>query len=545
LPAPPTGALEAIDRFTGELGNGSNELGPVSCVADLLGDPRPEIIAGTSVYGLPDPPAGATRRADCQENGGAIAPGDADEQAWCAGELAVRWDAGPLVPAVQRSGFCAVADVLGADRDAPTGPQNPLDGTPEVILIAEGRLLIFDGPTGALRPHPAFAGNVGGGGGTPTVDDFDGDGYPEIGSAFASLYVVFDLQPPTPACPDWAGALSDGMPAPEDNLPRDPGGDCAADDDCAAGAVCGEGRRCVCLHNAWQRVTEDDSSRVTGSTVFDFNGDGAAEVAYHDECFFRIYDGRTGDVLLKEPSHSRTRTENPVVADIDNDGNAEIAFTVNNDVPFCSQGGGQNNGLEVWGDAHDHWVSARRVWHQHAYHITEVTESGAVPLIEPHGWSDLNGRRYNVYRSQPRSDLIAPDLTVHTVQFEDPGQPCDALSGILDLSATIASVGNLRIGPGVAVVFEGTWDGMRRPLTGPDGDAIVVELQVSLEPGDTTRVSARYDIADNGDDPDRLPDRVDVIVDAIGDPAFGRERECREDNNRAGVAIVCAMPRAF
>jgi len=57
-----------------------------------------------------------------------------------------------------------------------------------------------------------------------------------------------------------------------------------------------------------------------------------------------------------------------------------------------------------------------------------------------------------------------------------------------------------------------------------------------------TRVGALYDITANGDDPDRLPDRVEVIVDADGDPDFGRERECREDNNRRDAAIVAPDP---
>ena len=65
---------------------------------------------------------------------------------------------------------------------------------------------------------------------------------------------------------------------------------------------------------------------MTGSTLFDFNGDGAAEVIYNDECWFRIYDGLSGVTLFKEPSESRTRIEYPVVADVDN-GNAEIVFS--------------------------------------------------------------------------------------------------------------------------------------------------------------------------------------------------------------------------
>lgn len=552
------GTLSLVDSFAGALGRGLNAQGSISCVADVLGDPRPEIVAGGTVYALPDPPPGAARRADCVANGGAIEPAGAEQEAWCNGELVVRWDAVDANPGDDRAlreGFCAVADVLGADPDAPPGPGNPPDGQPEVVTIADGALIIYDGRTGALRHHRVLSVGDNPKGGAPNIDDFDGDGYPEIGSAFRTGYVMMDLQPPTEACPAWPTEIADGAALPPDNPPRAPGGDCADAGDCAPGAVCGAAGACVCLHNGWRRVTEDESSRVTGSTLFDFNGDGAAEVIYNDECWFRIYDGLTGEVLFKEPSESRTRIEHPIVADVDNDGNAEIAFTVSNESGFCSErddpapppydgplAGTYNNGLEVWGDPRDRWVSARRIWNQHTYHVTQVTEGGGIPAIEPVGWRDYNGRSYNTYRSQPRSFGVAPDLTVAAVQFTSPDAPCGTLSNTLDLSARIANIGDLRVGPGIAVAFEGIWDDTRRRLTGPDGSPIVIELVDSLEPRASIRISARYDATANGDDPDRLPDRVEVIVDADGDPDFGRERECREDNNTRDAVITAPAP---
>ena len=38
--------------------------GPVPCVANITGDSRLEIVAGTTVYKLPDPPPGVTKIAD-------------------------------------------------------------------------------------------------------------------------------------------------------------------------------------------------------------------------------------------------------------------------------------------------------------------------------------------------------------------------------------------------------------------------------------------------------------------------------------------------
>ena len=122
----------------------------------------------------------------------------------------------------------------------------------------------------------------------------------------------------------------------------------------------------MCLHNGWSRESDDDSSRATSSSVFDFNGDGAAEVLYNDECEFRVFDGVTGGVLFADISRSRTWTENPVVADVDNDGNAEVVTALNteqenrscDDDPLGTILG--PNGIRVWGDPNDTWVAARR-----------------------------------------------------------------------------------------------------------------------------------------------------------------------------------------
>jgi hypothetical protein len=80
---------------------------------------------------------------------------------------------------------------------------------------------------------------------------------------------------------------------------------------------------------AWFAQSQDGSSNTTGSSVFDFDGDGRAEVVYGDECFTRVYDGITGKVLYSRFRTSCTWYENPIVVDVDADYNAEIVSTSN------------------------------------------------------------------------------------------------------------------------------------------------------------------------------------------------------------------------
>ena len=270
----------------------------------------------------------------------------------------------------------------------------------------------------------------------------------------------------------------------------------------------------MCLHNGWKRDTEDDSSRVTSSSVFDFNGDGAAEVVYNDECYFRVYDGTSGRVYLALPSLSRTSIENPVVADVDNDGNAEIVFVKNNETLQCSETNldslaerrrqrparlpaERHRGLgrpdRHLGLGAPHLEPAR-------YHVTNVTEGGAIPLHEPESWKPLNGRLYNTYRSQPRSYGVAPDL---------------ALTGDPDLVAGRgvrpalrhhrhhrrgAERGRSARRPGRHGRFFGTWADPKldEALEDENGDPLSVELQVSLEPGASTIISVEYQRGRNG-----------------------------------------------
>src|SRR5690606_16679183 len=101
---------------------------------------------------------------------------------------------------------------------------------------------------------------------------------------------------------------------------------------------------------------------------------------YADEEHFRIYDGQTGAELLAQQRGSPTISEYPVVADIDNDGSAEILVVSSTGQPA----------LQALRDVEDRWIQARRIWNQHAYYVTNVREDSTIPQQPISNWVTLN-----------------------------------------------------------------------------------------------------------------------------------------------------------
>jgi hypothetical protein len=163
--------------------------------------------------------------------------------------------------------------------------------------------------------------------------------------------------------------------------------------------------------------------------VFDFEGDGAAEVVYADENDLFVYDGATGAIKLQESRHSSaTCSEYPSIADVDNDGHAEIIYT-------SSRYLGTETGVRVLGDADDSWMPGRQVWNQHAYDITNVEDDGGIPAAPAANWDT-----YNTFRSGDVSDgLGVPGADVYPVILDVCGEECG--EGRVTLWVTLANRG--------------------------------------------------------------------------------------------------------
>lgn len=442
-------------------------IGGAITIADLEGDGVVEVIAGRNVL---DGATGALRfvggpttsRGANASLGPISCVADLDQDGVSeviAGRSVMRADGSVMwINEDAGDGFCAVADIM------------PASPGPEVILVSRGYLNVLNGLTGATLWYRVIEGRgTDALGGPPTVADFDGDGAPEIGVAHGSAYGVYD-----PTCVG----------------PGNPVASCGG-----AGVL-------------WVAATEDTSSSATGSSVFDFNGDGRAEVVYNDQFNFRIYDGLTGLTLLEERNSSRTRTENPVIADVDSDGDAEIIFTANNEAFFLRERY-TDAGVEIWGDRSGRWVGARRIWNQHAYHITNVDERGRIPRNETASWTGLNAYRQN--RREGGDVLVTPDLWGGRGRYECVG-PNRARIAI-----DVANYGLERVGAGVVIGFYRGAPPTERvgetrtvgPLD-PNGGSETVTFDIELD-GTGINYYARLD------DPTDIPG--------------GAVNECRENNN--------------
>ncbi|MBX7084469.1 MAG: hypothetical protein K1X88_35005 [Nannocystaceae bacterium] len=474
--------LVVSDAFNNEFNAGSGVygsppgyLGGIATAVDIDGDSYPEIVSGREGFSITwdDPGIGS--------------PNVTVNQLWTAGG---------------DDGFPAIGDL----------DQN---GTPEVIIVTNGVLRVLESDTGMLwcgrdstgaacagndaaRTQPIVLADDGmggeiGRGGPATVADFDGDGRPEVGVAGASAYAVYDFN-----------REGEEVVQPGGFLPPGPGD----------------------IYVRWFAATRDASSNVTGSSVFDFQGDGAAEVMYQDECYAWVFDGATGSVLVQLENSSPTIHEYPVVADVDGDGNTEFMVVAANSNPeLCMDLPGYQGrqGVFVYGDANDRWVRTRSVWTQHTYHVTNATSSGLTPMTEEANWLQpgLNNFRQN---SQGEGIFNAPDLSVEIAVGLS-----TCLDEVFEIYVTVRNEGSIGVAAGVPVsLYEGT-----------DASGMLVGTQMTMQP---LLPGAFTQFVWNVPAPAEEPKNYYAAVDGA-DTDTSQVLECNEDNNEGATeTVACPIP---
>ncbi|MCB9777933.1 MAG: VCBS repeat-containing protein [Alphaproteobacteria bacterium] len=336
-----------------------------------------------------------------------------------------------------------------------------LDGQGEWVVVGDGRVDVYD--TGcSTRASWTLTG--GGNGGPPTIGDLDGDGEPEIALASALYYAAYEAD----------GELM------------------------------------------WRTTVRDESSHATGSVIFDFEADGAPEVVYADEEALHVFDGATGEVLMRSEEHtSRTLHDFPPVADVDADGNAEIV------VP---QGGGhygeENFGLYVLGSESGSWQAGQQVWNQHAFSITNVGADMSVPAVPEPNWPTHNNFRSG--DPTPSSGGKWPDaVPAARVCTEE----CDRGTVVIDVS--LANQGAATLRRGVPLTL---W------LEKPDGTTVLVEEHFFSGMVEAGAIAPAVRVRLSTADAEGGTLYLSVDEDASG---VGYASECVETNNSVVVDAAC------
>src|SRR5207247_1274736 len=124
-------------------------------------------------------------------------------------------------------------------------------------------------------------------------------------------------------------------------------------------------------------------------------GDGQAEVVFGDETSVTVYRGATGESIYMAPRTSLTGLETPVIADIDNDGHADIVIVY-------STGYGTGGGIRAYNNIDNNWVATRPIWNQHGYYVTNVMDDGRIPAVQVPPWRSGNLFRGNAAFCKPQ-----------------------------------------------------------------------------------------------------------------------------------------------
>jgi hypothetical protein len=403
-------------------------------------------------------------------------------------------------------------------------------------------------------------------GGPPTIGDFDHDGFPELASAGATAYRVFD-----PECQ-------------------------------------GAGNGCKEKFVRWAQTSQDMSGQ-TGSSIFDFEGDGKAEAVYADECFLRVYEGATGEVLFSAFRVSCTWVENPVIADTDKDTRTEIVVNSNIncqrtcpevdpidrgvrcateadcvtkkcDQGFCRCGtdsdcgndfvpdpshpsrkaeglgcvaplpgtpgsgnvcralhpasldGEQQYGFNtvlVYRDVLDRWADSRPLWNQYNYSITNIEDDGRIPATKD--WEQnfatpgLNNYRQN--RQGLNSANLLPDITGGL----DQGDVCQIVDGVTTLTAKVCNRGLRVVGANMPATF----------YAGPPSDGKV--LCVSYTQGPVQLGNTCLPVTCQIDGGITPGSEVYMVVNDDGE-GHATTEECKSDNNTDRIEVKeCRVPK--
>ena len=487
----------------------STGVGYIPVVADLDGDGVPELVTGSEVY------------------------------SW--DKAGKHWAAKAALPGA--NGQIAVGD-FGTFPAIGQADRTHTDGVAEVVIVYQGVVHVV-----TATGRDVFTANlVGDGqvglGGPPVLADFDGDGRLEIGVAGASMFQILD--PDCHGTPDpttCASRRTDGVlwTAPIQADASDLPGASAFDFD-------GDGKpEAVTGDACFARVHDGTTGAViasharTSCTWYDSPiaaasaGDGRARwiTASSASCgaacpaLDPLFDGAAciddsdcGALHCGRDQATDPRGRCRCAADADCGAGYACADPIAGPSPAGKVCRAAHTaaapGVHVLADRADRWSSARAIWNQLAYSVTNVDPAGVVPRTSawPRNWTQpgLNNFRANAPAAtgNARADLVVDHASA----------TCGGAAPVV--AATVCNRGGAPVGPGVPVAVYAT--------TVPTRLRCQATTPAALGPGQCTDVSCAWIGAAGAGA---------VVVDDRGD-GTGATRECREDNNTAAITVSCA-----
>jgi len=131
-------------------------------------------------------------------------------------------------------------------------------------------------------------------------------------------------------------------------------------------------------NNSLWNLSTTDYSGQTRVTAFDFEGDGIGEIVYRDTSSLRIINGNTKspEKLASFNGISATWAEGNVIADVDNDGHAEIVSVMGTSLKVG------NIGVYTTNDPLQPWRPAPKYWNQLDYRFDNINPDLTIPATE-------------------------------------------------------------------------------------------------------------------------------------------------------------------
>lgn len=346
-----------------------------------------------------------------------------------------------------------------------------LDGDGEMAVSAINELRIQDHGGNVLCT--ASLPSAYGAGGPPVIADFDGDGVPEVGVTFTNLFGVYES-------------------------------------DCS---------------QLWSSAVYDYCPGTASAAATDFAGDGVFEAVVADFVDLHVFAGPDGATEMRGfPHKSGSSILQPVVADVDGDGQIEIVYT-NHD---SGVGAGFQSGITVVEAKNDNWAAGGRIWNQHAFSESGVNPDGSIPTAAHRPWLDSN-----TFRGQSTTSTLAPAIPAKpdlSVVIDDLCE-IECEQGRIELWVAATNHGHADLPKATELLIYGVT---------PTGNILLAREPVESLPAGERTASRRIVLEDLGDL--ELLD-LEVLIDGGSsfDGGDGVLDECVETNNTVSWgASICA-----